>query len=99
MPADKERRPRESLLDKINSTLTDAPMPNALGRFANAYRRHRITLPTDHSLLWAPAPGHPDLAICIVCSPSSFAPPLPHEPRQAHNGLVMQAKMAKLHRN
>jgi len=82
------------------STLTDAPMPNALGRFANAiYWTDAVVMFTNivHYLLWGLYQIAPERGICIILVTLMMRLMLfPLSRRQAHSGMVMQAKMAKM---
>jgi YidC/Oxa1 family membrane protein insertase len=103
MPPDKavEDELVNRYLDKIHlDTLTDAPMPNVLGKFANAiYWSNLVIFFTNgiHSLLWLLHQAIPSLGICIIVLTVIVRGLLfPMSRRQAHNAQVMQAKMAKL---
>lgn len=88
-------------LDKLKlDTLTDAPLPNALGRFANAIFWTDIVIfftNVVHSLLYILNMGVPSLGLCILLITLIVRGILfPLSRRQAANAAVMQAKMAKL---
>jgi len=81
-------------------TMTDAPMNNFLGRFANAiYWSDLVIAFTNliHSLLYLLSQAIPSLAICIIFVTVIVRGMLfPLSRRQTHKMQVMQAKMAKL---
>ena len=80
--------------------LTDAPMDNALGRFANSiYWSDLVIAFTNliHSLLWLLNQFIPVRGLCIICITLIVRGMLfPLSRRQARNTAVMQAKMAKI---
>jgi YidC/Oxa1 family membrane protein insertase len=88
-------------IDQLHLDLmTDAPLPNFLGRFANAIYWTDIVIAFTnlvHSLLWALYQVVPNLGLCIIFVTIIVRGLLfPLSRRQAHNAQVMQAKMAKL---
>jgi YidC/Oxa1 family membrane protein insertase len=102
MPADKavDDALVDRYLDKIHlDTLTDAPMPNVLGRFANAIYWSDIVIAFTniiHSLLYQLHEVIPSLGVCVIVLTLIVRILLfPLSRRQAHNAQVMQAKMAK----
>ncbi len=91
----------ERYLDNLHlRTLTDAPLPNVLGRFANSiYWTDMVIWFTNriHSLLWALNQVIPALGICILVVTVMVRGMLfPFSRKQSANGQIMQAKMAKL---
>jgi YidC/Oxa1 family membrane protein insertase len=81
-------------------TLTDAPMPNALGRFANAiYWTDLVIAFTNliHSLLYYLGQLVPNLGVCILLVTVMVRGCLfPLSRKQALNAQNLQNKMAKL---
>lgn len=91
----------ERYLDKLHlDTMTDAPMPNALGRFAETIHWTGLVIfftNTVHSLLYQIHKIIPIYGLCIVMLTICVRGLLfPFSRRQTANGQVMQAKMAKL---
>lgn len=82
------------------STMTDAPMPNFMGRFANAiFWTDLVILFTNivHSLLGMLTSVIPSLGICIVIVTLLVRGMLyPFSRRQSINAKVMQEKQAKI---
>jgi len=88
-------------LDRLHlNTLTDAPMPNFFGRFANAIFWTDIVIAFTnliHGLLWALNQVIPNLGVCIIVLTFMVRMLLhPLGRKAAANGQIMQAKMAEL---
>ncbi len=93
------------LVDRYKNTLhlevmTDAPLPNALGRFANfIFWSDLVVMVTNviHSLLGVLHSFIPYLGICIVCITVMVRGMMfPLSRKQTINQQIMQAKMAKI---
>ncbi len=99
VPDDTVNRYRDS--DRLNlSTMTDAPMPNLVGRIANfIFWTDIVIFFTNliHSLLFLLSHVIPNLAICIIVITMMVRALLhPFSRRQMINAKKMQAKQQKL---
>lgn len=88
-------------IEKLNlDTLTDAPMPNALGRFANSIYWTDIVIGFTNLIHWLLGILYaiiPNLGICIVLITLMVRGMLfPLSRKQAINGQIMSQRMAKV---
>jgi YidC/Oxa1 family membrane protein insertase len=88
-------------INKLNlDTLTDAPMPNALGRFANSIYWTDIVIAFTNLIHWLLGVLYsiiPNLGICIVLVTLLVRSMLfPLSRKQAINGQIMSQRMAKV---
>lgn len=88
-------------IDKLNlDTLTDAPMPNALGRFANSIYWTDIVIGFTNLMHWLLGLFYsivPNVGVCIILLTLLVKSILfPFTRRAAIRGQIMSQKMAKL---